>query len=149
MKQMRAVTLRIVERLDTDQLDRHAYPKMNSIASLLRHIACFTESTRLAIFESRRFNATELEYWSGALPNLPLKSPGGYPLSYYTTLLAETSSRLHGQVSERSDDWLLAPRGDSHTQNWNYYFKLFHLVEDEISHRGQIKLAIRLMRSLA
>jgi hypothetical protein len=60
-------------------------------------------------------------------------------VGYYLSILEDVRSKTLEEMAKRNDQWL-----DEETPFWegqpaNNYFKWFHVVEDEISHRGQIR----------
>ena len=63
----------------------------------------------------------------------------GNDLNYYLRVLERVRSKTLAEFASRSDEWL-----DEETPFWdrqpaNNYFKWFHVFEDEINHRGQIR----------
>jgi hypothetical protein len=62
----------------------------------------------------------------------------GEPLEHYLGILSTIRERTERELSLREDDWLLRvePFDDEDANN---YWKWFHVCEDEINHRGQIR----------
>jgi uncharacterized damage-inducible protein DinB len=63
----------------------------------------------------------------------------GRPLEAYLQRLSEVRERTLAELAQRDDDWLYA-RDDASDRPANRYFWWFHVVEEETSHRGQIRL---------
>ena len=60
------------------------------------------------------------------------------PLEHYSRLLEEVRAQTLSEFARRNDDWLYeqSPWGPGVANN---YFMWFHVFEDELSHRGQIR----------
>jgi uncharacterized damage-inducible protein DinB len=135
----RSTTLAAVEGLTTAQLDHLHDPESNSIGALLAHIAAVERSYQILTFEERLLSAEENALWSAALK---LGAHGqrtlrGYPLEHYVDELASVRRSTIEALASRDDAWLdgavrVAPRINAH---WAW----FHVAEDEINHRGQIR----------
>ncbi|MBM7632368.1 putative damage-inducible protein DinB [Geomicrobium sediminis] len=52
-------------------------------------------------------------------------------------------------LKEQDDQWLYEERHFPDGTPYNNYYLWFHVIEDEISHRGQIKLIRRLIKEKA
>jgi uncharacterized damage-inducible protein DinB len=135
----RVTTLAAVEGLSMVHLDHLHDAKSNSIGALLAHMAVVERSYQILTFESRRLNGEEEAQWA---PALKLGADGqrilrGRPIESYVADLAEVRQRTLNQLAMRDDAWLeesvaVAPRMNMH---WAW----FHVAEDEINHRGQIR----------
>ena len=141
MTYVRGTTLQAVKGLSVAQLDYLVRPEGNIIGMLLAHMAAVEE----AYFT---YTATEqVEDWEG--PALSLGAAGqealrGRPLEHYLTELSRVRAQTEARFLELDDAWLQQTdeMWDTPTSN---YFKWFHVFEDEINHRGQIRLIRRLM----
>lgn len=144
----RSTTLAAVDGLTTVELDHLHDAESNSIGALLAHIAVVERSYHVLTFEERLMSAEETESWSVALK---LGAEGrrvlrGQPLEHYVHNLNEARETTLKALAARDDDWLersvvVAPRINAH---WAW----FHVAEDEINHRGQIRwLRARLPRT--
>ena len=64
----------------------------------------------------------------------------GHEIKYYVQLLQSVREESLKYLSEQDDAWLMSerkwPNGVAHTQ----YYLWFHVLEDEINHRGQIRM---------
>jgi uncharacterized damage-inducible protein DinB len=135
----RSTTLIAVDGLTVAELDHLHDADSNSIGALLAHIAAVERSYRVLTFEERLLSAAENEE---LLTALKLGADGrrflrGRTLDdYLEELTAERRETLNA-LATRDDDWLgrsvtLAPKINAH---WAW----FHVAEDEINHRGQIR----------
>ena len=141
MNYARWTTLAEVEDLSVEHLDYLHDPSSNSIGALLMHIAAVEASYQAATFGSDSFGEGE----SGLL-GVALKLGGrarreikGHGIGHYLRVLKRVRSKTLKELARRDDDWL-----DERTLFWdrqpaNNYFKWFHVLEDEINHRGQIR----------
>lgn len=135
----RSTTLAAVDGLTTAELDHLHDAESNSIGALLAHVTVVERSYQVLTFEERLMSADESERWSVALG---LGADGrrslrGKSLEQYLAELSDVrEATLHG-LAAREDDWLersvsVAPRINAH---WAW----FHVAEDEINHRGQMR----------
>jgi uncharacterized damage-inducible protein DinB len=135
----RQTTLAAVEGLTTTQLDHLQDDASNSIGALLAHIAAVERGYQYIAFEERPPSAAE----TAALePALTLGAEGrrllrGKPLEHYIHELGEVRRVTLAALAARDDEWLeqslrAAPAMNAH---WAW----FHVAEDEINHRGQIR----------
>ena len=144
----RSTTLLAVEGLTLPELDRLHDAESNSIGALLAHMAVVERSYQVLTFEDRRLSAEEEERWSTALK---LGAEGrralrGKPLAHYLEELAAARRGTLQALAERDDDWLERPVGPAPAINAHWAW--FHVAEDEINHRGQIRwLRARLGRA--
>jgi uncharacterized damage-inducible protein DinB len=141
MNYARQTTLDEVVGLSVEHLDHLHDPHSNSIGALLLHIAAVEVSYQAATFGSRGADASEMEQWGVALGlgGRARRKIKGNGVDYYLRILEEVRSETLEEFAERDDQWL-----DEETPFWsgqpaNNYFKWFHVIEDEINHRGQIR----------
>ena len=135
----RSTTLMAVEGLTPKELDHLHDPQSNSIGALLAHMNAVERSYQVLTFEERMLSPQENQDLSAALK---LGADGrsalrGYPLEHYLDALVATRRITLEGLAVRDDAWLerivrLAPRINAH---WAW----FHVAEDEINHRGQIR----------
>ena len=141
MNYARRTTLDEAEGLSVEQLDYLHDPHSNSIGALLLHIAAVEVSYQAATFGSRGAGASEtgqleVALGLGARARRKIKGNG---VDYYLRVLEGVRSKTLEEFARRDDRWL-----DEETPFWgrqpaNNYFKWFHVFEDEINHRGQIR----------
>jgi len=135
----RQTTLAAVEGLSIAELDHLHDDTSNSVGALLAHIAAVERGYQCLTFEERRPSAVEQASWE---PALTLGAEGrrllrGKPLEHYVHELGEVRRLTLEGLAARDDAWLertlmAAPAMNAH---WAW----FHVAEDEINHRGQIR----------
>jgi uncharacterized damage-inducible protein DinB len=135
----RSTTLGAVEGLTTAELDHLHDAQSNSIGALLAHIAVVERSYQILTFEERIISATESNLWSAALKlgangRLSLK---GFPLDHYLEELTAVRRVTLEKLAARDDAWLERTVGPAPKLNAHWVW--FHVAEDEINHRGQIR----------
>jgi uncharacterized damage-inducible protein DinB len=135
----RQTTLTAVEGLTIADLDHLQDDASNSIGALLAHFAAVERGYQHIVFDERPPTAEE----TAALePALTLGAEArrllrGRSLEHYVHELAEARRITLAGLASRDDEWLeqslrAAPAMNAH---WAW----FHVAEDEISHRGQIR----------
>lgn len=135
----RSTTLAAVDGLTQPELDHLHDAGSNTIGALLAHIAAVERCYQVLTFEERPLSPDETAQWDTALK---LGASGraslrGQPLPHYLEALAAAREATLHALSERDDAWLEravvpAPRINAH---WAW----FHVMEDEINHRGQMR----------
>ncbi len=140
MKYVRATTLQAVNGMTQEQLDHIQDGKSNSIGALLAHVAAVEMAYQVITFERRELNDAENAKWGAALDlgELAQRDIKGRPLEHYTSVLEQVRERTLREFAKRNDEWLYEQ------SQWgsgvaNNYFMWFHVFEDELSHRGQIR----------
>ncbi len=140
MKYVRATTLQAVRNLTQAQLDHVQDENSNSIGALLAHVAAVEVAYQVTTFERRDLNEEENAKWGAALElgEVARRDIKGRSLEHYTRVLEEVRERTFSEFAKRNDDWLYeqSPWGKGVANN---YFMWFHVFEDELSHRGQIR----------
>lgn len=140
MNYTRSTTLQAVAGLGVDGLDYLHDPQSNSIGALLSHIAAAEAGYQAATFESRNLNAEERQQWGAAI-DLGEGARGenrGYELDHYVSRLEQVRAKTLAELGRRDDRWLEEQTSFGSGQRVNNYFKWFHVIGHEISHRGQI-----------
>jgi uncharacterized damage-inducible protein DinB len=141
MNYARFTTLMAVQGLSTSDLDYLHDPHSNTIGALLGHIAAVEVAYQADTFEGRGLSGEERRKW-GTFLDLGEKARGsvrGHPLDYYLQLLHDVRAKTLSEFAKRADDWLFEQTPFWGDQPANNYFKWFHVFEDEINHRGQIR----------
>jgi len=141
MNYARYTTYESVKDLSTLQLDHLDDDDSNSIGALLFHIASIEYFYRTWTFEDRDLNLEEKQFWD---PGIKLGELGrehvkGKDLAYYLDLLTVERSKTLECFRGREDSWLDIEKPLNHKPS-NHYFHWFHVFEDELNHRGQIRL---------
>lgn len=141
MNYARWTTLAEVEGLNAAHLDYLHDERSNSIGALLLHVAAVEVSYQAATFKAGDPGQSRIEHYEAAL-NLGARARReikGKDGDYYLRVLERVRSETLEELAKRDDRWL-----DQETIFWdrqpaNNYFKWFHVFEDEINHRGQIR----------
>jgi uncharacterized damage-inducible protein DinB len=139
----RWTTLRAVEGLTVAQLDHLHDERSNSIGALLAHIAAVEVSHQRLTFDGRSAvpdHAEELKI-AEALGDEARRALRGRALTHYTELLRAVRDFTVTELAARTDAWLEepAPFALIGGRPANNHFKWFHVAEDELNHRGQIR----------
>lgn len=142
MNYARYTTIGSTKDLTIDQLDYLLDPQSNSIGSLLLHFAAVEYAYQIETFEGRELSEEELQEWG---PALSLGDEGreiikGNDLSYYMDRMNAVRTKTLELFTQVDDEWLTKEEPFWHDKPANNYFKWFHVFEDEINHRGQIRI---------
>lgn len=142
MDYTRFTTLRAVEGLTIKELDYRLHDEANSIGMLLGHMGAVERWYQIFTFEKREPNEIE-EKEIG--PGISLGEDArvrysGKPLEFYLDSLAEIRRDTYAMFQILPDEWLLDKAPFWGGDPANNYFKWFHVLEDELSHRGQVRL---------
>ncbi|MBT2641558.1 DUF664 domain-containing protein [Bacillus sp. ISL-41] len=145
LEHTRAVTLKEIKGLTQMDLDYLTDEESNSIGALLMHIASIEFVHQVITFEERDINSKELLKWQAALElgHHARQTIKLNHLDFYLNELALVRERTLSQIKNYNDDWLFEERQWDNGVQHNYYYLWFHVLEDEISHRGQIRLIKR------
>jgi uncharacterized damage-inducible protein DinB len=135
----RQTTLNAVAGLTREQLDYLHDADSNSIGALLAHVAAVERGYQVVTFEEREPTAAEDDTWVAALK---LGDKGrryirGHELPHYLDELQRTREVTLAALRVRDDAWLEAPLRVA--PGLNAHWAWFHVAEDEINHRGQIR----------
>ena len=141
MNYVRWTTLAEVQDLNVEHLDYLHDAGSNSIGALLMHIAAVEASYQVSSFGFDGFSGRDSKDLRVALD---LGEPArrkikGHDVGYYLRILEVVRSKTLEELAKKDDRWL-----DKQTVFWdrrhaNNYFKWFHVFEDELNHRGQIR----------
>ncbi|WGU96433.1 DinB family protein [Paenibacillus dendritiformis] len=142
MNYARFTTIEEVKNLSKDQLDFLLDSQSNSIGALLLHFAAVEYAHQVATFEKRDLNEEEIIAWG---PALDLGKEGqekikGNDLMFYLTKMEQVRNRTLDFFKSVKDDWLYIEEQFWYNKQANHYFMWFHVFEDEINHRGQIRM---------
>ena len=145
MNYARWTTLEEVEGLGVEELDYLHDPQSNTVGALLMHIAAVEVSYQAATFESRDLTRKELEEWGAALKlgGRARREIRGHEVGYYLGALERVRTRTLAELGQRRDTWLDEEAPFWNNQPANNFFKWFHVFEDEINHRGQIRWILK------
>jgi uncharacterized damage-inducible protein DinB len=135
----RQTTFAAVSGLAREQLDHLHDSRSNTIGALLAHVAAVERVYQVLTFEEREPSTSESAAWSAALTlgDEGRREIQGHELRFYTDDLRRTREATLVALAQRDDTWLEAPLRI--TPDLNPHWAWFHVLEDEVSHRGQIR----------
>jgi uncharacterized damage-inducible protein DinB len=142
MNYARITTFDAVKDMSISDLDFLLDEKANSIGMLLMHIAGVEYVFHKETIENRELTETEMECWKPALDlgDLGREKIKGNPIEFYIEQLAEVRKKTLEDFQKLEDSWLYEESDFWNHKKANNYFKWFHVLEDEINHRGQIRM---------
>lgn len=142
MKWARATTLQSLGNLSVEQLDYLIDENGNSIGALLLHMAAVEVAYQKHTFEQTELNDEENKQWGAALSlgEQGRREIKGHPLTHYLEILNNVRKTTLDELKGRSDEWLFLETPWWNDKPANNYFKWVHVFEDEINHRGQIRI---------
>ncbi|MDX8342478.1 DinB family protein [Rossellomorea sp. YZS02] len=148
LEHTRAVTLDEIKNLTEEDLDKMAEGDVNTIGSLLLHIASIEFVHGVISFEERDINDVELQKWKTALElgENAGKTIKGHSVQFYIDELSAVRDKTLSELRKRNDDWLFEENEWPNGVPFNHYYLWFHVLEDEINHRGQIRSLKRRMK---
>ncbi|WP_254434160.1 DinB family protein [Halobacillus sp. Marseille-Q1614] len=149
MEYARRTTLEEIEDFTAEELDYRIDGKGNSIGCLLYHIACVEDVYQIITFEDRDPNETDLARLETglALGEKTHQEIHGNEPPFYIDKLKRARKKTLELFKQKDDRWLdeVSPFGPDYKAN--HYFRWFHVFEDELNHRGQIRLIRRHLKS--
>lgn len=145
MDYARFTTLEAIQDMNMEELDLLPEGHKNTVGMLLEHMVAVEKCYQLFTFgnyenEEDIMEDLDKRWHPGVfLGDLGREHIKGHPLSYYLSHLEETRQETLAEFAKRDDQWLeeSLPFWES---TGNRYFMWFHVFEDEINHRGQIRL---------
>ncbi|AXO99777.1 MULTISPECIES: DinB family protein [Bacillus] len=149
MNYARYTTMQAVEGLTIENLDYLYDEEANSIGMLLYHMAAIEFYYQIHTFEDREPTEAELERWLPAieLGDLGREKIKGNAIEFYINTLQEVRSKTIETFQSLPDEWLFKTTDFWYDKQANNYFKWFHVFEDEINHRGQIRLIKKMQKA--
>jgi hypothetical protein len=141
MNYVRSTTIAELQGLQTSELDFLHDAQSNTIGALLLHLAGVEVWYQANSFADRDLTREEELEWGAALElgDEARRSVRGHNLDYYITRLQEVRKLTLAELARRDDRWLAVRTPFWKGQEANNHFKWFHVMEDELSHRGQIR----------
>lgn len=150
MNYARATTIDMVRGLSVDDLDYLVTPESNSLGMLLEHMAAVEVGYQGFTFDGNDDWAAMMgDRWvaGGQLGALGREQIRGHKLGYYLENLRTVRTKTLEEFAKRSDEWL-----EEEIPFWgtvgNRHFAWFHVFEDEINHRGQMRLIRKTLPSM-
>ena len=140
LRYARKTTLSAVDGLTVRDLDHLQDSESNSIGALLNHVAAVEAWYQASTFDEGEWTDQQAQRWQAALELGPAarEQIRGHPLAYYLELLTTVRTRTEAELRARDDVWLAESERFSGGVV-NNHWKWFHVFEDEINHRGQIR----------
>ncbi|ESU32729.1 hypothetical protein G3A_09860 [Bacillus sp. 17376] len=142
MNYVRSTTLEALEGLTIEELDFLVHDEANSIGMLLGHMAAVERIYQIITFERRDPTMEEEEALAAGL-EIGEKGKAafkGFPLEHYLADLEAAREDTYRTFKTLPDQWLFEQTNWWWNEPGNNYFKWFHVFEDEINHRGQIRM---------
>lgn len=149
LEHTRAVTLSDLQGLSKEDLDYLPDESSNTIGSLLMHIASIEFVHQIFTFEVRDINEEERIEWGTALElgTMAREKFRGHSLEYYFNRLTSIRDHTLSLLKTQDDQWLMETKNWENGLPYNHYWMWFHVMEDEINHRGQIRMIKRLLKN--
>jgi uncharacterized damage-inducible protein DinB len=141
MNYARLTTIETVAGLTNEQLDHLHDSESNSIGALLRHMAAVEIGYQIQTFEGRNPTKKDLDPFGAELQlgERGRKEIKGYTLEEHLQFLQQVREKTLQEFLKYDDVWLMKEIKFWEGKQANYYFMWFHVFEDEINHRGQIR----------
>jgi uncharacterized damage-inducible protein DinB len=148
LEHTRAVTLDEIKELSEEELDYLIDEGSNSIGSLLLHITSIEFVHQVISFENRDIDELELKQWKSALElgQGARKTINKNSVNYYIDEMSKVREKTLTQFKDLNDDWLFQEKKWGNGVPYNNYYLWFHVFEDEINHRGQIRTIKRMLQ---
>lgn len=135
-----------ISDLSINELDFEMPGHSNTIGTLLKHMTAIEYQNSILLFEKRELNDHEKKEWQGSLPgNLDYGFTRGYSIVDYQNKWNEIRGILLNHLLKIDDDWLFQYPQDTLQFYGNNYYILFHIIEDQLCHYGQIKSILNLL----
>ncbi|MDL4839723.1 DinB family protein [Aquibacillus rhizosphaerae] len=147
LEHTRAVTWDEIQDLTQSDLDFLVDTSANTIGALLLHIASIEFVHQIISNEKRDLTETEFSKWGAALElgDKAREVINKQSLDYYLNQLSEVRSNTLTLLKSKNDSWLLEENKWGNDIPYNNYYLWFHVMEDEMNHRGQIRMMKRLI----
>ena len=141
MNYARITTLAEVQGLGTAELDYLLDDDANSIGMLLEHMIWVERGYQANTF-GWLIEGEEVERWrlGSELGAEGRRQIRGFGLDHYLDRLAAIRERTLAELARRDENWLFEESEWWGGKPANNYFKWFHVLEDELNHRGQIRI---------
>lgn len=145
MNYTRETTIRGIQDLSVEALDFRINGTGNSIGMLLAHLGAVEKIYQYLTTDGKDLPDEEVERYADTLqPALDLGEAAviisGNPVEFYLEDLEKTRKETLDLFRSLPDSWLYETTPWWEDEISNNYFKWFHVFEDEISHRGQIRI---------
>ncbi|MBS4217462.1 DUF664 domain-containing protein [Bacillus sp. FJAT-49711] len=143
MNYTRVMTLEEVKELSVEELDfLYDEENANSIGMLLAHMAAVEKAYQIETFQNRELTEAEINSLNPALDlgSIAREQINGHSIDFYLKELAYIRHQTIETFKTLEDEWLFKQTPFWFGEQANNYFKWFHVFEDELNHRGQIRI---------
>lgn len=145
MNYTRRTTIQGVQDLSVEALDYRINGTGNSIGLLLAHLVAVEKIYQFLTIEGKDLPDKEIDRYADTLqPALDLGEAAaiikGNTAEFYLEDLKKTRDITLQHFQDLPDSWLYETTPWWEDEISNNYFKWFHVFEDELSHRGQIRI---------
>ncbi|KRG14713.1 integrase [Virgibacillus soli] len=147
MNYTRVMTLEEVKQLTKEELDFLYDDDANSIGMLLAHMVAVEKAYQIETFHNRKVTDVEIAELNPALElgGKAREQIRGNTIDFYINALVETRNETIEKFKTLPDEWLFQQTPFWFDQPANNYFKWFHVFEDELNHRGQIRIIKKML----
>lgn len=142
MEHCRESVLDSVAGLSTAALEYQHDEKANPIGAMLAHMAAVEWFYQKASIEGTQASGADWAEWGAYLQLTPATwaAAKGQTLAQHMDRLANVRARTLAGLLTKDDAWLAGTFALPWTpQPANNYWALYHIIEDELNHRGQIR----------
>ncbi|MBS4194328.1 DinB family protein [Bacillus sp. FJAT-49870] len=142
MNYTRVMTLEEVKKLTVEELDfLYNEEDANSIGMLLAHMGAVEKAYQIETFH-RELTEEDINELNPALDlgNKAREQINGNSIDFYIKELADIRQQTIETFKTLPDEWLFQQSTFWFDEQANNYFKWFHVFEDELNHRGQIRI---------
>ncbi|MEW7280703.1 DUF664 domain-containing protein [Aquimarina sp. 2201CG1-2-11] len=135
--------IRIVQELTIQEIDYLPNERLNSIGTLIMHIAATETYYQICTFECRKFTEEEKLLWQTAIDmgEKAHKKYVGHSIEHYLEIYDRVREKTLNLFKTKNDDWL---KEISLPHNNNHY-RWLHVLEHQSFHLGQIVLLKKIM----
>lgn len=147
MNYARETTIAEVQELTVEELDFLYDAEANSIGMLLAHMVSVEKAYQIETFYNREVTDEEINELNPALElgSKAREQIHGNMIDFYMKELTDVRNKTIETFQTLPDEWLFQQTPFWFDQQANNYFKWFHVFEDEINHRGQIRIIKKMM----
>ncbi len=149
LRDTRLTTVLTVQNLTTIELDWQFKEGWNTIGALLSHISALQHYFRIIYIEKRAMTEEENDSLIPALDmgiHLPSLISGKSITDYLTELNYSLEEFLESLSTLTFEDFSEVLQNQDYGECCNLAWILFHMIEDEIYHRGQISIILKLLK---
>ncbi|MCM3455686.1 DinB family protein [Heyndrickxia oleronia] len=147
MNYARETTIAEVKELTVEELDFLYDAEANSIGMLLAHMVSVEKAYQIETFYNRDVTDEEIIELNPALElgSRAREQIHGNTIDFYMKELTDVRNKTIETFQTLPDEWLFQQTPFWFDQQANNYFKWFHVFEDELNHRGQIRIIKKMM----